>query len=51
MTTLRIVEYLQAMEQAEISPGYIQNNSRQSLWFSIDGAVVEVKPSAGISLL
>ena len=51
MTTIQIIEYLQAMEQAEISPGHIQNNSRQSLWFSIDGAVVEVKPLARISLL
>ena len=51
MTTIQIIEYLQAMEHAEISPGHIQNNSQQNLWFSIDGAVVEVKPSAGISLL
>ena len=44
MTTIEIIEYLQAMDKAEITEKYIKNNSEISLWFSIDGLTCEVKP-------
>lgn len=43
MTMIEMVEYLQAMEQAEITEEYIQNHSDRSLWFAVDGVVCEVK--------
>ncbi len=33
MTTIEIIDYLKAMEKAEITDSYIINNSKQSLWF------------------
>ena len=44
MTTIEIIEYLQAMDQAEISDSGIKNNSEISLWFLLDGSACEVKP-------
>ena len=44
MTTIEIIEYLKAMDKAEITDKYIKNNSDISLWFSVDSATVEVKP-------
>lgn len=43
MTTADIVDYLRAMENAEITDGYIRNNSDMSLWFEVDNTVSEVK--------
>ncbi len=43
MTTIEIIEYLKAMEKAEITDWYIQNNSDSSLWFSVDDTICEVK--------
>lgn len=42
MTTIDIIEYLKAMDTAEITDKYIKNNSNISLWFSIDGMTCEV---------
>ena len=33
MTTIEIIDYLKAMEKAEITDSYIINSSKQSLWF------------------
>lgn len=46
MTTIDIINYLKAMEKATITDNYIKNNSERSLWFSVDGAVCEVKPDS-----
>ena len=45
MTMIEIIEYLKAIEQAEITDQYIQNNSDLSLWFAIDHTICEVKPN------
>lgn len=42
MTTIDIIEYLKAMDTAEITDKYIKNNSNISLWLSIDGMTCEV---------
>lgn len=47
MTHLEYVEYLQAMEQAEIHGTDIINRSDRSLWFEIDGEICEVAPNGG----
>lgn len=44
MTTIEIIEYLKAMNQAEITDGYIKNNSSISLCFLIGRTTLEVKP-------
>ena len=44
MTTIEIIEYLKAMDKAEITDKYIKNNSDISLWFSVNSETVEVKP-------
>ena len=50
MTTIEIIEYLQAMNKAEMTEKYIKNNSEISLWFSIDGSACEVKPYETMAL-
>ncbi|MBO5149798.1 MAG: hypothetical protein J6B66_06135, partial [Anaerotignum sp.] len=50
MTTIEIIEYLKAMEKAELADQYIQNNSDRSLWFEINHAVYEVKPQEKVIL-
>lgn len=50
MTTIEIVDYLTAMEKVEISDSHVINNSKQSLWLSINGAVCEVKPKSKVAL-
>lgn len=50
MTTIEIIEYLQAMGKAEITESFIKNNSEISLWFSIDGSACEVKPYETMAL-
>ena len=50
MTTIEIVEYLQAMNKAEITDNYIKNNSNMSLWFLLNGSACEVKPNKIIGL-
>lgn len=45
MTTLEIVEYLKAMDQAQITDQYIQNNSHIALWYAVGDALCEVKPA------
>ena len=50
MTTIEIIEYLKAMEKAEITDQYIQNNSEISLWFAIDDMVCEVKPQERVMM-
>ncbi len=49
MTTIEIIDYLKAMDKAEITENYIINNSEHSLWFSINGTVCEVKPKSRLS--
>lgn len=44
MTTIEIVDYLKAMDKAELTPDCIHNNSNISLWFEINNATVEIKP-------
>lgn len=48
MTTIEIIDYLKAMEQVEITDSYIDNHSEQTLWFSVNGTVCEVKPKRKI---
>lgn len=48
MTTIEIINYLKAMDKAEITDKIIKNNSDISLWFSIDGMTCEVKPNERI---
>jgi len=50
MTTAELIDYLQAMEQAEITDGYIHNHSGTSLWFSAGGRIYEVKAGETLSL-
>lgn len=45
MTTIEIIEYLQAMNKAEITESYIKNNSDVTLWFSNDENVFHLKPN------
>lgn len=44
MTTIDIIEYLKAMETAEITDTTVKNNSNISLWFSDNEFTFEVKP-------
>ena len=44
ITTIEIIDYLKAMEQAEIANSHIINNSEQTLWFLVEDVVHEVKP-------
>lgn len=50
MTTIEIVEYLQAMDKAEITENRVKNNSSISLWFLLDGEAFEVKPKETVIL-
>ena len=43
MTTIEIIDYLRAMNLAEINGSCIINNSNVSLWFDINGSITEVK--------
>ena len=47
MTHLDYVDYLQAMERAEIRGNEIINHSDRTLWFEIDGEIFEVAPHRG----
>lgn len=49
MTTAEVTDYLKAMEKAEITDRYIQNNSDQSLWFAVTGTVCEVIPRGKVA--
>ena len=51
MTAIEMIEYLQAMEKAEITDQYIRNHSDRSLWFAIDGVVQEVKPKEKVEFM
>lgn len=51
MTTINIIHYLKAMDNAEITDECIKNNSNISLWYSIDGATLEIKPNDRAELL
>ena len=44
MTTIEIIDYLKAMEKAEITEGSVTNNSEQTLWFLINGVICRVDP-------
>lgn len=44
MTHGEIVEYLKAMQIAELTDQGIENGSEQELWFEIDGTIISVKP-------
>lgn len=43
MTTIEIIDYLKAMEQAEITESLIINHSEQTLWFLVDDVVHKVE--------
>ena len=47
MTHLEYVEYLQAMDKAEICGNQIVNHSNRELWFEIDGKICSVAPCRG----
>ncbi len=44
VTMAELTDYLQAMEQAVITEGKIENHSRQTLWFSANGSVIALPP-------
>lgn len=48
MTTIEIIDYLKAMEKAEITDSYIINNSEKRLWFSVNGAICKADPKSKI---
>lgn len=50
MTTIEIIDYLKAMEQAEITGKHIINHSEQTLWFGIDGIVHKIEPKMMITV-
>ncbi len=50
MTTIEIIDYLKAMDEVEITKSHIVNNSEQSLWFSINGAICKADPKSKITL-
>ena len=50
MTTIEIIDYLKAMEKAEITDSYIVNHSEQTLWFLVGGKVCELKANDKICL-
>lgn len=45
MTTIEIIEYLQAMDKAKITERYMKNNSNIDLWLSDNGNIYRLKPS------
>ena len=47
VTHLDYVEYLQAMECAEIHGDVVRNYSDRPLWFEINGEICEVAPEKG----
>ena len=49
MTTIEIIDYLKAMEQAEITDNHIINHSEQTLWFSMNDAICKVAPKNKIT--
>lgn len=48
MITIEIIDYLKAMEKAEIANSYIINNSEQSLWFSVNVTICKADPESKI---
>ena len=50
MTTIEMVRYLQAMDRAQITNEYIQNNSDIALWFAVYDIAREVKPKEKLIL-
>lgn len=44
MTHIELVRYLRAMDQAEITDTYIQNNAHLPLWFRAGGETIRIKP-------
>jgi len=50
MTTAEIIDYLKAMDKAEITENRIKNNSHRSLWFLLDKTVCKVDPQCIINL-
>jgi hypothetical protein len=44
MTHLELVRYLRAMEQAVISENSIENTGNVTLWFRVDGVILELAP-------
>lgn len=50
MTTIEIVDYLKAMEKAEITEAFIKNNSDKSLWFLVENTIFEIKPNIMLEL-
>ena len=43
MTTIEIIDYLKAIEQAEIADNHIINHSEETLWFLVDDVVHKVE--------
>lgn len=45
MTTIEFVDYIKAMNLAEITDKYIKNNSNINIWFRVNGRICEIKPN------
>lgn len=50
MTTIEIIDYLKAMNKAQITSHAIQNNSNISLCFAVNHIICEVKPNERLVL-
>ena len=48
MTTIEIIDYLKAMEKAEITNNCIENHSKQPLWFLVNDKVCKIEPESRI---
>ena len=50
MTTIDIIEYLDAMNKVNITEQLIQNNSNRTLWFEINHTIYEIQPYEKIQI-
>ena len=48
MTTIEIIDYLKAMEKAEITNNCIENHSKQPLWFLVNDMVCKIEPESSV---
>lgn len=50
MTTIELIDYLKAMDKAEITESCIINHSEKALWFLVNGNVCKIDPECKIAL-
>ena len=48
MTTIEIIDYLKAMEKAEITDNCIENHSKQPMWFLVNDKVCKIEPESSV---